>query len=269
MEQLEKHILDCHAHVFPVKVAAKAVASIGDFYQLPMRGKGTLRDYRHELSLAGISHAVIFSTATRPEQVDAIHRFMASCVRQQPGLFALGTVHPSFDEKEIESVLSQVEKWGFKGIKLHPDFQSIAADDPFVIKLAHKMPPGMVLLLHAGDPRQDLSHPKRIRHLAEQAPHLSIIAAHLGGWGVWPQAADLLSDLGHVFVDTSSTLAFLPPDEAVSLIRRFGRERVLFGSDYPMWRPEEERRRFLSLPLTADEQEAILWENGRRLFGIR
>ena len=36
----KERIIDAHAHIFPEKIAAKAVASIGSFYDQPMRGSG-------------------------------------------------------------------------------------------------------------------------------------------------------------------------------------------------------------------------------------
>lgn len=43
-------------------------------------------------------------------------------------------------------------------------------------------------------------------------------------------------------------------------------DRVLFGSDYPMWTPNEEVQRFLALPLTDGEKEKILWTNHLNLL---
>ena len=42
-----------------------------------------------------------------------------------------------------------------------------------------------------------------------------------------------------------------------ALMRGFGVKRVMFGTDYPMWTPEEEVERFEALPLTAAEKEQI------------
>jgi hypothetical protein len=41
----------------------------------------------------------------------------------------------------------------------------------------------------------------------------------------------------------------------------FRADRVFFGTDYPMWDPEEELEKFLRLPLTSEEQEKILHLN--------
>ena len=261
-------ILDCHAHIFPPKVAASAVAAISAFYGLPMGGRGTFQDLLKVSREAGISRSIVFSTATRREQVLAINRFMAVCQQNEPSFTAFGTLHPDFSEKETADEIDQIIRLGLKGVKLHPDFQQIEADSPFVIRAARLMAGRLPLLLHAGDPRHDYSQPFRIRRLAEACPDTVLIAAHLGGWSQWREAEDMLADLPHVHVDTSSSLSFMDPDEAVGLIRRFGSSRVLFGTDYPMWRPAEELARFNSLSLEPAERRAMLWDNGCRLLRL-
>ena len=40
-----------------------------------------------------------------------------------------------------------------------------------------------------------------------------------------------------------------------------GAEKFFFGTDYPMWLPDEEIARFLALPLTEKEREGIFSKN--------
>ena len=47
-----------------------------------------------------------------------------------------------------------------------------------------------------------------------------------------------------------------------------GVDRAIYGTDYPMWSPVSERKRFDRLPLTEEEREKILWTNHLRLFGL-
>ena len=54
---------------------------------------------------------------------------------------------------------------------------------------------------------------------------------------------------------------------AAELIRKYGSERVLFGSDFPMWSPTEELETVLSLGLNDEEYENILFKNAKRLLG--
>jgi len=72
----------------------------------------------------------------------------------------------------------------------------------------------------------------------------------------------------NIYVDCSSLLYALQPDTAVKLIRKIGAERVLFGTDYPMWDPREEVERFDRLDLTPGERALILHENTARLLGL-
>ena len=67
-------------------------------------------------------------------------------------------------------------------------------------------------------------------------------------------------------MDTSSALFALSPREAVDIIRGYGADRALYGTDFPMWSPVGELARFDRLDLTDDERERILWTNSQRLF---
>ncbi len=52
----------------------------------------------------------------------------------------------------------------------------------------------------------------------------------------------------NLYVDISSTFFGGDPEEAVDMVRAYGAERVLFGTDFPMWCPKDEVRKFLALP---------------------
>ena len=63
------------------------------------------------------------------------------------------------------------------------------------------------------------------------------------------------------YVDTSSALEFLGPRRTVELVRAYGVERVMFGSDFPMWSPVTEYNMLAAMPFTQEEFEAITWHN--------
>ena len=60
----------------------------------------------------------------------------------------------------------------------------------------------------------------------------------------------------------------MTPEHARKLIDAYGVERVLFGTDYPMWTAEYELELFDKIPLNEKEREMILHENAERLLGI-
>ena len=93
------------------------------------------------------------------------------------------------------------------------------------------------------------------------------MAAHLGGYTEWDAARECLQG-PNVYVDTSSSIAFIGRDEALESIYQFGTDRVMFGTDFPMWMASEELERFFSLGLSEEENRAVLYGNFARLYKL-
>lgn len=261
-------IIDCHCHVYPDKIAAKAVKGIGDFYGLDMGMAGTVSDMTDAEKKAGITDCIIFSVATKTSQVRSINEFIAENVAKDPEhRTGLGTLHP--DSDDIDGDIEQIISLGLKGVKLHPDVQQFKIDDYRCLKIYEKCEGRLPILMHTGDSRYDFSNPNRLKPVLEIFTGLTVIGAHLGGWSIWEQAARELCGFGNFYVDCSSSLYALDVQTAVGIIREYGSERVLFGTDYPMWEPKAEMERFNALPLNTAERENILWKNAVKLFGIK
>jgi hypothetical protein len=45
-------------------------------------------------------------------------------------------------------------------------------------------------------------------------------------------------------------------------------DKVLFGTDYPLYTFERGVKEFLDLPITDESKEKILWKNANRLFDL-
>lgn len=260
-------IIDCHCHIYPDKIAEKATESIGKFYDLPMSYHGTAAEMIEKRREAGITHCVVFSVATKPQQVASINDFIAEEVAALPNLVGLGAVHPEGENQEAD--IEHIVSLGLKGVKLHPDFQRFDIDDPRCMKIYEICRErGLLVLIHMGDPRYDYSSPDRLARVLDKFDDLKVIGAHFGGWGAWKEAAEKLSKYPNLTVDCSSSFAFMPPEEAKALVRKYGAEKVIFGSDYPMWEYKAELERFKALGLTDEEEQMILYKNAATLFGI-
>jgi len=261
-----QRIIDFHAHVFPEKIVDKALVSISEFYGIKMTGGGTAVDLLESGSKVNVDKYVIHSTATKAEQVAAVNQFIKKVKDSSDKFIGFGTLHPDFENMEDE--FEKIRSFGLKGIKLHPEFQSFAIDDPSMMKIYSLCEGKLPILMHMGDDRGDSSSPARLVRVIEKFPRLVFIAAHLGGYRMWKESCELLAGK-NIYFDTSSSLAFLSIDEALKLIRKHGADKVLFGSDYPMWDYKEELNRFNALPLDDDEKENILWKNAASLLGIK
>ncbi len=260
-------IIDAHCHIYPDAIASRAVAGIGNFYNMPLLYDGTLATLNAAHAANGITHAVIFSVATKPSQTAGINRFIAENVSASNGRFVgLGTLHP--DSEDIKGDIEHILELGLRGVKLHPDIQRFKIDDYRCLKIYELCEGRLPVLLHCGDHRFDFSNPNRLRPILEIFTELQVIGAHFGGWSVWNEAEDMLSGFSNFSVDTSSSFYALTPEKATEIVRKFGADRVMFATDYPMWDIGEELGRFYKLSLTEDEREAVLWRNAARIFGF-
>lgn len=261
-------IFDFHCHIYPDKIAERATMATGKFYGIktPER-KGTVSELLSQCDEAGISGALVQSVATTPAQVQSINEFIARTVAENPRLIGFGTLHP--ESEDIEADVNHLIELGLKGVKLHPDIQAFALNDPRCMNLFEACADRLPFLVHAGDDRYQYSNPAQFVPVLNAFPHTRVIAAHLGGWSVWDEATDAFCGrYDQLMVDSSSCQFVLSPERYFDLIHRFGTDRVLFGSDYPMWSPKDELAQFLKLPFTADEFENILYKNAKTLLNF-
>ena len=258
-------IFDVHVHIFPDRIADRAVNAIGSFYEnFNMEGDGRLETAIRAMDAAGITRCAAHSVATSAHQVDAINDFVMDAWRRYPErILPFAAMHPDLPEPAATAEAAIAR--GFRGVKIHPEIQGFRLDDPAVLDMLAPFEGRLPILVHCGDYRYDNSSPERIKRVLRQFPRLRLICAHLGGWTVWREAWRRLAG-EDIYVDTSSALFALSPEEAVRIIRAYGVDRALYGTDYPMWLPGDELRRFDRLPLTQDEREKILWTNHLALF---
>lgn len=266
MSVLHKYeIIDIHAHIFPDKVAQKAVGSIGDFYGVSMKGKGTVGDLLESGQKIGVSKYVVHSSATTVEQVRSINDYISGVQSSCTNMIGFGTLHPGLEDAALE--VDRMLSLGLHGVKLHPDFQGFNIDDAAMLPIYEALEGKLPVLFHMGDQHSTASSPLRLVKIIDRFPGLVVIAAHFGGYSMWDEAAEYLIGR-NVYMDTSSSLYYLTPERAADMIRKHGVQKMLFGSDYPMWEHEDEFKRFMRLDLSEEDRRAILYTNAQKLLHI-
>jgi predicted TIM-barrel fold metal-dependent hydrolase len=256
-------VIDFHAHIYPDKIAVKAVANICDFYRIPMQGSGTVRGLLESGRKGGIDRFVVFSAAAVPSQVESIHNHIASVCAEHPEFIGFGTMHRDFGNPETE--IGRLAGLGLKGIKLHPDMQKFNIDDERMMDIYALLEGRLPVIFHTGDYRYPFSHPARLARVLDAFPRLCVVAAHFGGWSLFDLALEYFRDR-RCYLDVSSAIPFLGKKRSVELVRIYGAERILFGSDYPMWDPACCLQDFLTLDLTDAERELVLYKNALEIL---
>ncbi len=256
-------IYDFHAHIYPEKIASRAVEGVGNFYQIEMDCDGTVGSLLNIGKEAGITNFVVHSVATGAKQVQSINDFVSAAAKEHPEFVGFGTMHADYENKCEE--IERMQALGLQGVKIHPDSQRFFVDDERMFPVYDAIRGKMPIIIHCGDYRYDYDHPRRIRHVLDEFPGITLIAAHFGGWSLYDLATEYLQDT-ECYLDCSSAMMYLGNRRSKELIRMYGAERMLFGSDYPMWNPGAELARLRGLGLTEEELELMLYKNAERIL---
>ncbi|MBI2441317.1 MAG: amidohydrolase family protein [Lentisphaerae bacterium] len=154
------------------------------------------------------------------------------------------------------------------GVKIHPEEHGypIREHGRKIFEFAETH--DIVLQSHSGDKN---SMPADFLTLVNDFPGVRIIIAHLGyAWDgdmTHQVRALAASKHGNLFSDTSSakqiTSGFLE-----WAVRELGADRILYGTDTPLYFAPMQRSRIDQADLRAGEKQAILRDNARRLLRL-
>ena len=262
--------IDIHTHAFHPKIAHKAVDHLNSFYSITCSGDGTIANLLEREQEAGLEKCVVLCAATAPAQVIPANNYAISLQREHPEqVIAFGTVHPAYENWENE--LARIKAAGIRGIKLHPDFQSFWLDDPRLLPIFETAQKDFVFEIHIGDkttPEKNPSCPYKLASIMRQFPDIRVIAAHFGGYRMWSHALEVFSGstFENLWFDTSSTTPFATPELAHRLLNTFPRERILFGTDWPLYDPVEELQRLQTLGGLSDSEMEVIMSNASALL---
>ena len=222
-------IIDAHAHIYPSKIAEKATEAIGAFYDIKMEtSAGTAEALIEEGANAGVTRYVVHSCATKANQVRAINEFIKKEIDQHKEFVGFMTLHQDLTEEQIAEEVEWCVKNGFKGVKLHPDFQKFYIDGENAEKFYKIIGDKLPILFHVGDDRFDFSKPARLARMAIKYPKVRFIAAHFGGYRCWHEI-DVYKALKNVYFDTAFTFHEIDPVLFKEIVFKHGSDKILFA----------------------------------------
>lgn len=270
-------VIDFHTHIFPDKLAPKAIAALEHSGGVKAATQGTKESLKRSMTQGGVDFSLNLPIASRPDQVQSINQFAIalnqeglSLREQGGGILSFGAIHPLYEDWKQE--LRRLQSAGIKGIKLHPDFQGFFLDDePMVAVMEEAASLGLMILIHCGMdvsfPDIHRSTPERLHRILPRLQGATIIAAHLGGYRYLDDVERLLVG-SDVYIDTSFTIGQFDEGQIKRILQNHRPDHILFGTDSP-WEDQGKAVAALrALGLPASLEQAILWENGAKLLGL-
>jgi predicted TIM-barrel fold metal-dependent hydrolase len=199
---------------------------------------------------------------------------VAALVKSHPDRFTgIASVNLYRPMEAVRELRRCVRDLGFRGLRVLPWLWNLPPNDrryyplyaecvelgvPFCLQVGHTGP------MCPSEPGRPIPY---VDEVALDFPELTIVGGHIGyPWTV--EMIALATKYPNVYIDTSAYKAKRFPADLVEYIRRRGRKKVLFGSNYPMLTPAMSLEGFDALGLDDEARRLFLYENAQRVFGL-
>jgi len=241
-----------------------------------------------QMDRLGIDRLITWNVAARPELSSLCNDWTARVRDRNPNRFiGFCCVHPGELDEAVEEVDRSVHELGLSGLKLHCQVQRVAISDPNVTHLIEKAK-GMNLpvVLHVNPPlfeefeslikdmprkgqtvqmtpddfldttRSEFCEPGQLDAVVEAYDSTKVMAAHMGGVFFGPAVNSRIS-----FQTTGASKKIIE-----WACQYLGPERVVFGTDLPFFKMDEELEKVTTANLSPDDKEKVLSGNILRIL---
>lgn len=237
--------------------------------------------YLRKMDRAGIERSLLIAVRAGDLNVRGsfelpIDRVAAVCARWPDRFSGLAGVDPFRGMKGLADLTYAVKECGFVGAHLYPHWFGLAPDHakyyPYYAKCAELGVPIMMQvghnLVYTRERRlPSVGRPITLDQVAIDFPELTLIGIHIGV----PWTDEMISMCWkHPNVYTAGD-AYAPrhwPACYVHYLNTYGRDKVLFGTDWPVIDPERAVREVKELGLRPESERALMRDNALRIFKL-
>jgi uncharacterized protein len=278
--------IDVHVHAevsasghpaLPAALGEGAAAYFGADHRMPTVPE--IASYYRERRIAAVVFTVDAQEATGHPPISN-EEIALSCADQADVLIPFASIDPAKGKPGAREARRLVEQFGVRGLKFHPSLQGFYPNDHLAFPLyevAQEL--GVPAIFHTGQTgigarlrggggvRLKFSNPMCIDDVAVDFPDLRIVMAH----PAFPWQDEALAVATHkpnVYIDLSGWSPRYFPPKLVSYANTLLKEKVLFGSDYPLITPDRWLNDFEALDIKPDVRPRILKQNAIVLLGL-
>lgn len=272
-------IIDFHTHIFPEKIASRAIASLEQKAKMRAHVSGVEASLRASMDKSGVDLSIILPVVTNPHQFETVNRVAVETNEhtKETGLLSFGGIHP--DNDNYREIIQFLADHGCKGIKIHPVYQGVAIDDIRFLRIIDCAEEyGLVTITHAGYdigfPGEEQSLPVHICNMLDEIKPSRMVLAHMGGWGCWDQVMDRI--IGRdVSLDTAFSTTSAPREGAplstdlfTVMIQKHGADRIVMGSDSPWSDQLDSINAIKNCNIPEESIAKILGDNAKKLLQL-
>jgi predicted TIM-barrel fold metal-dependent hydrolase len=235
--------------------------------------------YYRERRMAAVVFTVDAESATGHPPVSS-EEVAEACAAADDVLIPFGSVDPGQGRAAVRRARALAERYGVRGFKFHPSLQAFHPNDRAVYPLYEALEElDVIALFHSGQTgigaglpggggiRLKYSNPLAIDDVAADFPGLRIVIAHPS----FPWQDEALAVATHkplVHIDLSGWSPKYFPPLLVRYANTLLKDKVLFGSDFPVLTPDRWLADFEKLDIKPDVRPLILKDNAVRLLRL-
>ncbi|HKW05667.1 MAG TPA: amidohydrolase family protein [Nitrososphaerales archaeon] len=283
--KLVEERIDFHVHPWTRDFMEKneCIKFAINFFKIPReRLPATVDDLVSDMDQAGVKKCVILGQDMRSVRKREFKNYtlpneeLKKLVDKNPDRFiAFGAVDARKDDAK-RKLRIMARDYGFKGIKFHCDASALYPNDKILYPIYEKCEEyGLVTLHHTGTTglgycKIKFGRPLDLDDVAQDFPDLKIVCAHFG-WPWMEECFAVATRNPNVYVDISGWLARYFPPLLITYMNGLLKEKMLFGTDYPMIRTPlwmKEFEEFCLPKLKEGVAKKVLGENARKLLRL-
>lgn len=278
--------IDVHVHAevsasghpsLPALLSEGAASYFGSDHRAPTVPE--IASYYRERRIAAVVFTVDAEEATGHPPISN-EEIALSCAEHADVLIPFASIDPARGATGAREARRLVEQFGVRGFKFHPSLQGFYPNDRLAFPLYEVVQElGVPAIFHTGQTgigarvrggggiRLKYSNPMCIDDVAVDFPDLRIIMAH----PAFPWQDEALAVATHkpnVYIDLSGWSPRYFPPQLVSYANSLLKDKVLFGSDYPLITPDRWLKDFEGLDIKPDVRPRILKHNAIALLGL-
>lgn len=235
--------------------------------------------YYRERRMAAVVFTVDAEKATGHPPVPN-EEIAEACAVHADVLIPFASVDPWRGDAAVRQARALIERYPIRGFKFHPSLQEFHPNDSMAYPLYEVLQElGMVALFHSGQTgigagvrggggiRLKYANPMALDDVAADLPDLKIVIAHPS----FPWQDEALAVATHkplVHIDLSGWSPKYFPPQLVRYANTLLKDKVLFGTDFPLISPDRWLADFAALDIKPEVRPLILKENAARLLGL-
>lgn len=246
-----------------------------------MRRGVAVEDYLAKMDRAGIERSLLIAVRAGDLRMkgsfEVPYARVAEVCAAHPDRFSgLAGVDPFRGMQGLRDLEIAVKEHGFVGAHLYPHWFELAPDHakyyPYYAKCCELDVPIMMQvghnLIYQRDRRlPSVGRPICLDQVAIDFPELKLVGIHIGV----PWTDEMVSMAWkheNVFIGVDAYAPKHWPQQIVRYLDSYGREKVLFGTDWPVIDPERTVAEIDELGLRPESKRALLRENALRVFRL-